>query len=74
MTVNLPKEQQVIQEALQILYAHMTPLKVARFITACQLGAGDYLQTKDELFAGETVDSLYEKIQTFERDKQNNAS
>jgi hypothetical protein len=71
MTVNLPKEQQVIQEALKILYAHMTPLKVARFITACQLGAGDYLQTKDELFAGETVDSLYEKIQAFERDKQN---
>lgn len=74
MTVNLPKEQQVIQEALQILYAHMTPLKVARFITACQLGVGDYLQTKDELFAGETVDSLYEKIQAFERDKQINAS
>jgi len=74
MTVNVPKEQQVIQEALQILYAHMTPLKVARFITACQLGTGDYLQTKDELFAGETVDSLYEKIEAFERHKQHNAT
>lgn len=73
MKVNLPKEQQVIEEALQILYAHMTPLKVARFVTACQFGTGDYLQTKDELFAGETVDSLYDKILAFEQGKQNNA-
>jgi len=34
--------------------------------------SGDYLQTKDELFAGETVDSLYEKIQAFTKGKQNN--
>jgi hypothetical protein len=70
MKVNLPREQQVIQEALQILYAHMNPLKVAHFITACQLGTGDYLKTKDELFAGETVDSLYDKIRAFREDKQ----
>ncbi len=69
MKVNLPKEQQVIQEALQILYAHMTPLKVARFITACQLGEGDYLQTKDELFVDETVDSLCDKIKAFKQSK-----
>lgn len=74
MTANLPKENQVIHEALTILYAHMTPLKVARFITTCQLGAGDYLQSKDALFADETVDSLYEKIQAFEQEQQTKAN
>lgn len=66
MRVNLPSEQRVIQEALQILMEHMEPLKVARFVAACNLGEGDYLKTKEQLFAGETVDSLYEKIQAFE--------
>lgn len=31
---------------------------------------GDYLQTKDTLFAGEAVDSLYDKIQAFREDKE----
>lgn len=66
MNVNLPSEQRVIQEALQILMNHMEPLKVARFIAACNLDRGDYLQIKEQLFEGETVDSLYEKIQAFE--------
>ncbi len=66
MKVNLPSEQRVIQEALQILMKHMEPLKVARFVAACNLGEGDYLKTKEQLFEGETVDSLYEKIQAFE--------
>ncbi|MBE9229609.1 hypothetical protein IQ264_29830 [Phormidium sp. LEGE 05292] len=69
MKVNLPTEKQVIQEALEILLTHMEPLKLARFIAACNLGEGDYLKTKDQLFAGETVDSLYEKIQAFESGK-----
>lgn len=69
MKVNLPTEPQVIQEALKILSAHMTPVKVARFVVACQLGEGDYLLSKDEQFAGETVDSLYEKVQAFEQGK-----
>lgn len=69
MKVNLPTEQQVIQEALKILSAHMTPLKVARFVIACKLGEGDYLLTKDKQFAGETVDSLYEKVEAFEPGK-----
>jgi hypothetical protein len=32
-------------------------------------GEGDYIQTKGKLFAGETVDSLYDKIQAFREDK-----
>jgi len=35
----------------------------------CKLGHGDYLELKDKLFAGETVDSLYEKIKAFQYEK-----
>lgn len=69
MKVDLPKEQQVIEEALKILSAHMEPVKFARFIVACQLGEGDYLLSKNDTFADETVDSLYEKIRDFEQGK-----
>lgn len=69
MKVNLPSKQQIIQEALHILLAHMEPLKVARFVTACHLDQGDYLETKDQLFASETVDSLFEKIQAYQQSK-----
>lgn len=74
MRVDLISDRQILEEALKVLVKEMEPWKVARFVASCGLGSGDYLQTKDELFAGETVDSLCEKIQAFERDKQNNAS
>jgi hypothetical protein len=69
MKVNLPKERQVIEEALKILSAHMEPVKFARFVVACQLGKSDYLLSKDDTFADETVDSLYEKIRDFEQEQ-----
>ncbi|UBF24174.1 hypothetical protein K9N68_20935 [Kovacikia minuta CCNUW1] len=69
MKLEIPTDQQVMHEALLILLAHMEPWNVARFVAACKLGKGDYLNTKDQLFAGETVDSLYKKIQAFEAAK-----
>jgi hypothetical protein len=65
MKASLPSERQVIQEALQ-----MQPVKLARFVAACNLGEGNYLSSKDRLFKGETVDSLYAKIQSAETVKQ----
>jgi hypothetical protein len=59
-------EQEVLQEGLQILLSSMEPSKVARFWAACNIGAGDYLKLKDELFAQETVASLYPKILEFQ--------
>ncbi|KPQ37931.1 MAG: hypothetical protein HLUCCO16_15170 [Phormidium sp. OSCR] len=69
MKVDLPTEQQVIKEGLKILSAHMAPVKFARFVVACQLGEGEYLLSKNEMFADETVDSLYEKVRDFEQGK-----
>ncbi|MCT7955104.1 hypothetical protein [Laspinema palackyanum] len=69
MKIKRPTEQKVIQQALNILSNHLEPLNYARFVAAIKLGEGDYLKTKDQLFTQETVDSLYEKVQTFETAK-----
>jgi hypothetical protein len=48
----------------------MEPSAVARFWAACNLGKGDYLKLKDELFAQESVASLYTKITKFQTSNQ----
>lgn len=63
MAVKVLREQEVIQEAVTVLLANMQPSKVARFLSAWQVGAGSYLAIKEQLFAGETVATLFEKIQ-----------
>lgn len=62
-------EQQILQKGLQILLSNMEPSEVARFWAACNLGSGDYLKLKDELFAEESVASLYSKIVEFQESK-----
>lgn len=64
--IQVRSEQQVLQEGLQILLSNMEPSKVARFWAACNIGSGDYLKLKDELFAQESVTSLYSKILEFQ--------
>jgi hypothetical protein len=60
--IQVNSEQQVLQEGFQVLLSNMEPSKVARFWAACNMGGGDYLKLKDELFAQESVESLYAKI------------
>jgi hypothetical protein len=64
--IQAKNEQQILQEGLQILMSNMEPSKVARFWAACNIGSGDYLKLKDQLFAEETVASLYSKIMEFQ--------
>jgi hypothetical protein len=71
MTIQVKSEQQVLQEGLPILLSNMEPSKVARFWAACHIGSGDYLKLKDELFAQESVASLYSNILEFQsRDRE----
>lgn len=67
--IQVKSEQQVLQEGLQVLLANMEPSKVARFWAACNVGSGDYLQLKDELFGQESVKSLSAKILEFQESK-----
>ncbi len=67
--IQVKSEQQVLQEGLQVLLANLEPSKVARFWAACNVGSGDYLQLKDELFGQESVKSLSAKILKFQKSK-----
>jgi hypothetical protein len=71
--IKVKNEQQVLQEGLQVLFVNMEPSKVARFWAACNLGSGDYLKLKEELFGQESVASLYAKVLEFQESKPNPA-
>jgi hypothetical protein len=66
MTVHIATDAEVRREVAQLLLQHLTPAKLARFWADWQVGQGDYLDWRDEEFAAETVDSLYEKVLTFQ--------
>lgn len=70
MKIKVTSEQQIMQEALRVLFANLEPSKVMRFWAACQLGEGDYLKLKEQVFEGETVTSLYEKITAYQDNQQ----
>jgi hypothetical protein len=61
MTVEVENEQATVEEAVTVLLERMPPSKVARLLSAWQVGRGDYLQLRDRLFQGETVERLYQK-------------
>jgi len=69
MTIHVPSERQVIQEAAQVLMMHMSPAKATRFWASWQIGEGDYLAIREQLFAKETVKSLYKQIEEFQKKK-----
>lgn len=71
MSVQVVSEVEVLREAAQVLLQHLPPSKVARFWASWQRGGGNYLAWRDETFNHESVDSLYEKIATFQQQKVN---
>jgi len=60
--VKVSSDQDILREAEEVLRQHLGPAKTTRFWIAIGRGAGDYLQIKEKLFEGETVDTLYEEI------------
>ena len=61
MKMILPSDGEIAQEALRVLMDNMPLSRVARLLSSLQAGQGDYLKVRDELFAGETVESLYKE-------------
>lgn len=70
MTVKVISEQEVLQEAIEVLLEHMEPEKMARLLAAWQVGKGNYHAIRDQLFAGETVATLFEKIQAHQKSSE----
>jgi hypothetical protein len=64
--IQVKREQEVLQEGLQVLLANMEPSNVARFLAACNVGSGDSVKLKDELFGQDSVASLYAKVVEFQ--------
>ena len=65
MTVHVLSERQIALEAAQVLIQHMSPSKAARFWASWQVGEGEYLAIREQLFQKETVSSLYKQIEEF---------
>lgn len=69
MKIKRLREQDVLQEALEILVKYMEPAKVAFLLSTLQAGEGDYLAIREQLFSQETVNSLVDKVQTYQKSK-----
>jgi hypothetical protein len=60
MSVTVPNESATTAEAVEVLLERLAASKVARLLSSWQIGQGDYLKMREELFASETVESLYQ--------------
>ena len=60
MSVTVPNESATTAEAVEVLMERLPASKVARLLSSWQIGQGDYLKMRQELFASETVESLYQ--------------
>jgi len=69
MAVEIISEQEILREAETVLVRYLGPAKTARVWAAWRQGAGDYLEIRGRLFEGETVETLYEKVQQYEKTK-----
>jgi hypothetical protein len=61
-TPALPSSQIVRREAIDVLIERLGIAKATMFLGETLWQPTDYLQIKQQLFADETVDSLYAKI------------
>lgn len=66
MAIQVTPEAEILHEATQILLQHMAPSKVVRFWASWHRGGDSYLAWRDDMFAHESVDSLYAKIVAFQ--------
>ena len=66
MTVKLANTQQVFQEAIEILFTHLSPSKMTLLLANWQRDESDYLKIKDKLFEDETIESIYRQAKVLE--------
>ena len=66
MSTIVESEQELTEEAIGILRRNLPPHKVARLLSIWQIGRGDYVKERDALFAGETVNSLFEQASAYQ--------
>ena len=70
MTVTVIREQEILREAVDVLWKHLSPAKVVRLWAAWQMGEGDYLALRDQLFEGESVATLFEIVRVYQEQER----
>ena len=65
MSITVENELATIEEATAILLEKMSPAKVALLLANLHVGAGDYAKVRDQLFANETVATLFDEAGRF---------
>ncbi len=66
MTVKLTNTQQVFQEAIEILFTHLTPSKMTLLLANWQHDESNYLKIKDKLFENQTIEDIYRQAKALE--------
>jgi hypothetical protein len=60
MSVTVQNDSATTAEAFEALIEWLPASKVARLLSSWQIGHGDYLKVREELFANETVESPFQ--------------
>lgn len=71
MTVTVMREQDIWREAARVLQQNLSPAKVVRLWATWQMGEGDYLDLRDQLFEGENVATLFEEVRKYQERERN---
>ncbi|MCB1224720.1 MAG: hypothetical protein KDK99_02805 [Verrucomicrobiales bacterium] len=66
MCAAIETEQDLTEEALRIPQKNMPPHPVARLLSIWHVGQNDSTRERKALFAGETVESLFEQATTYQ--------
>jgi hypothetical protein len=63
MKLTVENESSATAEAVAVLMEQMPASKVARILSSWQLGTGDYVAMRDQLFANTSVEQLLAQAQ-----------
>ncbi len=70
MAIRIPSEQEIWQEAMEILLTQLGPGKAIRLLSALQMGHGDYMRERKEIFGHLSVAELAKQVRRYERRKR----
>jgi len=68
--VKVPSDLEIWNEAMELLVKHLSPSKAIRVISMLQLGHGDYMREREEMFGQQSVAEIVKHVRAHERRKR----
>jgi len=68
--VDVPEPQSIREEAFRSLIKNLGISKAAFFARECMSQKEDYVKLKDEIFANQSLDEMFQEIQLQRKSKQ----